>query len=400
MPMNNFKYTALDGFEKKTSGYIAATDKIEAVALLRKRDLIPISIKKISFTSKSISLNNNQILVFTKQLAALLASGTSIEHALLILKNESTNNKVVKLADSIIHDLTSGNALSVALSKHPKIFDQIYVSSIKAGENSASLDKVFNELSSYLEKQYLAQSQLQSALVYPILLLVVSLGVIYALVSIVLPQVVEQFISTNIELPLITKILLNLSDIFPFIFGSLGFVIALSILFYNSKFISINAKTFIAKLFLKSPIFGNLILFSQTSRFCASMHLMLSAGLNTVDGLAIAKNTFTNQYLKKDFTAILSKVKRGQSLSNAFSSSNVFPSVFKQLLSSGDIGNQVATMFLNIRDYLEQEVDTKKNIILTLLQPLVILFMGGFVMLIVLSIMLPLLQMNNLIFSI
>ena len=230
--------------------------------------------------------------------------------------------------------------------------------------------------------------------------MVVSLGVIYALVSIVLPQVVEQFISTNIELPLITKILLNLSDIFPFIFGSLGFVIALSILFYNSKFISINAKTFIAKLFLKSPIFGNLILFSQTSRFCASMHLMLSAGLNTVDGLAIAKNTFTNQYLKKDFTAILSKVKRGQSLSNAFSSSNVFPSVFKQLLSSGDIGNQVATMFLNIRDYLEQEVDTKKNIILTLLQPLVILFMGGFVMLIVLSIMLPLLQMNNLIFSI
>ena len=107
-----------------------------------------------------------------------------------------------------------------------------------------------------------------------------------------------------------------------------------------------------------------------------------------------------NEYLKKDFANVLSKVERGQSLSNAFSSSNIFPSVFKQLLSSGDIGNQVAKMFLNIRDYLEQEVDTKKNIILTLLQPLVILFMGGFVMLIVLSIMLPLLQMNNLIFSI
>ena len=126
------------------------------------------------------------------------------------------------MADLIINELKSGNALSVALSKHPKIFDQIYVSSVKAGENSASLDKVFDELSGYLEKQYLAQSQLQSALVYPVLLLVVSLVVIYALVSIVLPQVVEQFISTNIELPLITKILLNLSDIFPFILGSLG----------------------------------------------------------------------------------------------------------------------------------------------------------------------------------
>ena len=149
--MNNFKYTALDNFEKKTSGYITAADKIEAVALLQKKELVPISIKEISFTSKSISLNNNQILVFTKQLAALLASGTSIEHALLILKNESTNNKVVKLADLIINELKSGNALSVALSKHPKIFDQIYVSSVKAGENSASLDKVFDELSGYLE---------------------------------------------------------------------------------------------------------------------------------------------------------------------------------------------------------------------------------------------------------
>ena len=99
----------------------------------------------------------------------MLASGTSIENAFLILRNESTNNKVVKLADLIINELKSGNALSDALSKHPKIFDQIYVSSVKAGENSASLDKVFNELSGYLEKQYLAQSQLQSALVYPIL---------------------------------------------------------------------------------------------------------------------------------------------------------------------------------------------------------------------------------------
>lgn len=398
--MINFKYTAFDSLEKKISGHISAVDKIEAITLLKKRELIPISIKEISFGSKSIRLNNNQILVITKQLAALLASGTSIEHALLILKNESTNKKVVQLSDSLIHDLTSGNPLSVALSKHPKIFDEIYISSVQAGESSASLDKVFHQLSSYLEKQYLAQSQLQSALVYPILLLVVSLVVIYALVSIVLPQVVEQFISTNIELPLITKILLNLSDIFPFIFGLLLCSIVLGALFYNSNLISKNNKTLIAKLFLKSPLFGNLILFSQTSRFCASMHLMISAGLNTVDGLSIAKNTFTNAYLKQDFANVLSKVERGQSLSNAFSSSTIFPSVFKQLLSSGDMGNQVAKMFLNIRDYLEQEVNTKKNIILTLLQPIVILFMGGFVMLIVLSIMLPLLQMNNLIFSV
>tara|TARA_B100001109_G_scaffold6730_1_gene5095 strand:- start:1104 stop:1487 length:384 start_codon:yes stop_codon:yes gene_type:complete len=127
---------------------------------------------------------------------------------------------------------------------------------------------------------------------------------------------------------------------------------------------------------------------------------MTKAGLNTIDSLQIAQNTFRNKYLKQKVSEVVNKVVSGTSISKAFSQAKVFPDVFQQLLSSGDMGSQISEMFEKTKDFLDQEVDTRRNILLTLLQPIVILTMGVFVMLIVLSIMLPLLQMNNLIFSV
>ena len=156
----------------------------------------------------------------------------------------------------------------------------------------------------------------------------------------------------------------------------------------------------ISKYFLFIPLIGHIILYDQTARFCSSMRLMTKAGLNTIDSLQIAQNTFKNKYLKSQVEQVVNKVIAGTSISKAFAQVQIFPDVFQQLLSSGDLGSQVSEMFEKTKEFLDQEVDTRRNLLLTLLQPIVILTMGVFVMLIVLSIMLPLLQMNNLIFSI
>ena len=285
------------------------------------------------------------------------------------------------------------------MAKFPKIFNNIYTSAILAGESSASLPSIFSDLSEFIDKEEKIKSQVTSALVYPILLLGVSLLVIYALVSVVLPQVVEQFLSTNIELPLLTKILLSLSNVFPLFLLAIVSMIIASLVFFRTKLISESIKIRISSFLLKIPLFGSLILFNQTARFCSSMHLMTSAGLNTVDSLQIAKDTFTNKCLKSEIEFIIKRVLSGSSISHAFSQSKVFPNVFIQLIASGDVGSQISQMFKNIHIFLNEEVEAKRNIMLTLLQPLVILFMGVFVMLIVLAIMLPLLQMNNLIFT-
>ena len=397
--MKTFEYIAFDNHEKKTRGILSAENSREAQNILEKRDLIPLKIKLSTKNISNLKVNSRQLSIFTKQLASLLAAGTPLEKTLQILSNQTNDRKISQLTTLLLEDIQSGQTLSFAMSKFPKIFNNIYTSAILAGESSASLPSIFSDLSEFIDKEEKIKSQVTSALVYPILLLGVSLLVIYALVSLVLPQVVEQFLSTNIELPLLTKILLSLSNVFPLFLLAIVSMIIASLVFFRTKLISESIKIRISSFLLKIPLFGSLILFNQTARFCSSMHLMTSAGLNTVDSLQIAKDTFTNKCLKSEIEFIIKRVLSGSSISHAFSQSKVFPNVFIQLIASGDVGSQISQMFKNIHIFLNEEVEAKRNIMLTLLQPLVILFMGVFVMLIVMAIMLPLLQMNNLIFT-
>ena len=398
--MATFKYNAFDENEKNSSGFINASDADEAKQILLNRGLNPLKIKLSNQKKSKIKISTNHLSVFTKQMSALLSAGTPIEKCLLLLSKQSSNSKFSQILLDINEDITEGNSLSSAMKKYPSVFDEIYTSTIYAGETSASLPEVFFDLSVYLDKEAKIRSQVVGALVYPAVLFVVSIAVIYSLLSFVLPQVVEQFISSNVELPVLTQSLLYFSEIFPIILFCILFIITLIYLVQVTKFVSSKRQQTIARYFLSVPLIGQIILYDQTARLCSSMRLMTKAGLNTIDSLQIAQNTFRNKYLKQKVSEVVNKVVSGTSISKAFSQAKDFPDVFQQLLSSGDMGSQISEMFEKTKDFLDQEVDTRRNILLTLLQPIVILTMGVFVMLIVLSIMLPLLQMNNLIFSV
>jgi general secretion pathway protein F len=398
--MATFKYSAFDSNEKSTTGFINATDLAEANQMLQDRGLTPLKINASSQKKSKLKISTNNLSIFTKQMSALLSAGTPIEKCLLLLSKQSSNNKFSQILLSINEDITEGNSLSSAMKKYPSIFDEIYTSTIYAGETSASLSEVFFDLSIYLDKEAKVRSQVVGALVYPAILFFVSIAVIYSLLTFVLPQVVEQFVTSNVELPLLTRSLLYFSDIFPFILFVFFLLISSIYLVQVTNIVSKEYQQKIAKYFLSVPLVGQIILYDQTARFCSSMRLMTKAGLNTIDSLQIAQNTFRNKYLRYQVTGVVNKVVSGTSISKAFSQAKIFPDVFEQLLSSGDMGSQVSEMFEKTKEFLDQEVDTRRNILLTLLQPIVILTMGIFVMLIVLSIMLPLLQMNNLIFNI
>ena len=398
--MATFKYNAFDASEKTTTGFINATDIEEAKQLLKDRGLTLLHINSSTQKKSKFRLSTNNLSIFTKQMSALLGAGTPIEKCLILLSKQTSNKKFSQVLLNINEDITEGNSLSSAMKKYPSIFDEIYTSTIYAGETSASLSEVFLDLSNYLDKEAKVRSQVVGALVYPAILFFVSLAVIYSLLTFVLPQVVEQFVTSNVELPLLTRSLLYFSDIFPFILLVFFLVISTIYLLQTTNIMSKHYQQRTAKYFLSTPLIGQIILYDQTARFCSSMRLMTKAGLNTVDSLQIAQNTFRNKYLSHQVTGVVNKVVSGTSISKAFSQARIFPDVFKQLLSSGDMGSQVSEMFEKTKEFLDQEVDTRRNILLTLLQPIVILTMGIFVMLIVLSIMLPLLQMNNLIFNI
>ena len=398
--MATYKYKAFDVNEKNLKGFVNASDLDEAKLILKNRGLNPLTIEKSIQKRASVRISNNNLSIFTKQMSALLSAGTPIEKCLSLLSKQSSNSKFSQILLSINEDITEGNSLSSAMKKYPSIFDDIYTSTIYAGETSASLSEVFRDLSIYLDKEAKIRSQVVGALIYPAVLFVVSIAVIYSLLSFVLPQVVEQFVSSNVDLPLLTQTLLAFSDVFPIIIGSLLVILISIYVVQITNIISQKYQLLISKYFLFIPLIGPIILYDQTARFCSSMRLMTKAGLNTIDSLQIAQNTFKNKYLRAQVEKVVNKVVAGTSISKAFSQAHIFPDVFQQLLSSGDMGSQVSEMFEKTKEFLDQEVDTRRNLLLTLLQPIVILTMGVFVMLIVLSIMLPLLQMNNLIFSI
>ena len=398
--MATFKYTAFDENEKNLKGFINASDSDEARLILINRGLNPLNIEKTLQKRSKVRISNNNLSIFTKQMSALLSAGTPIEKCLVLLSKQSSNSKFSQILLSINEDITEGNSLSSSLKKYPSIFDEIYTSTIYAGETSASLSEVFQDLSIYLDKEAKIRSQVVGALIYPAVLFFVSIAVIYALLSFVLPQVVEQFVSSNVELPLLTQTLLAFSEVFPIIIATTLLILIGIYVVQITNIIPQKHQLMISKYFLFIPLIGPIILYDQTARFCSSMRLMTKAGLNTIDSLQIAQNTFKNKYLKSQVEKVVNKVIAGTSISKAFAQVQIFPEVFQQLLSSGDLGSQVSEMFEKTKEFLDQEVDTRRNLLLTLLQPIVILTMGVFVMLIVLSIMLPLLQMNNLIFSI
>ena len=398
--MATFKYTAFDENEKNLKGFINASDSDEARLILINRGLNPLNIEKTLQKRSKVRISNNNLSIFTKQMSALLSAGTPIEKCLVLLSKQSSNGKFSQILLSINEDITEGNSLSSSMKKYPSIFDEIYTSTIYAGETSASLSEVFHDLSIYLDKEAKIRSQVVGALIYPAVLFFVSIAVIYALLSFVLPQVVEQFVSSNVELPLLTQTLLAFSEVFPIIIATTLIILIGIYVVQITNIIPQKYQLMISKYFLFIPLIGPIILYDQTARFCSSMRLMTKAGLNTIDSLQIAQNTFKNKYLKSQVEKVVNKVIAGTSISKAFAQVQIFPEVFQQLLSSGDLGSQVSEMFEKTKEFLDQEVDTRRNLLLTLLQPIVILTMGVFVMLIVLSIMLPLLQMNNLIFSI
>ena len=398
--MATFKYTAFDENEKNLKGFINASDSDEARLILINRGLNPLNIEKTLQKRSKVRISNNNLSIFTKQMSALLSAGTPIEKCLVLLSKQSSNSKFSQILLSINEDITEGNSLSSSMKKYPSIFDEIYTSTIYAGETSASLSEVFHDLSIYLDKEAKIRSQVVGALIYPAVLFFVSIAVIYALLSYVLPQVVEQFVSSNVELPLLTQTLLAFSEVFPIIIATTLLILIGIYVVQITNIIPQKYQLMISKYFLFIPLIGPIILYDQTARFCSSMRLMTKAGLNTIDSLQIAQNTFKNKYLKSQVEKVVNKVIAGTSISKAFAQVQIFPEVFQQLLSSGDLGSQVSEMFEKTKEFLDQEVDTRRNLLLTLLQPIVILTMGVFVMLIVLSIMLPLLQMNNLIFSI
>jgi len=395
--MSTFNYTALDKLGKKKKGVLSAQSEREARKFIKDLNLTPITVTQSEGTRGIKSkVKNKDIVIMTRQIATLLEANTSIIDALKITADQIYNKDLITILYSLREDVIQGKRLGQSMMKYPGVFNNTYSSLVTAGDSSGNLDTIFNKLADYLEESASIRQKVISALTYPFILIGFSIIVIISLLVFVLPQVINQFIKAGAELPLITKLLLGLSNnIFIILFVILAIYIGLALLY--KKFISEENNHISAhKQFLKIPLIGNFILTSEIERFSSTMALIMESGTNLDTALDESAKVFNNKYLNSLIIEAKNDVIEGKDFIYSLKQTNIFPDIFIQLISSGYKSGNLIKMFHKSSSFLKNEIETKRSIFLSLLEPLVIIFMGGFIMLIVLAILIPIMQMNTL----
>jgi general secretion pathway protein F len=394
--MPAYSYTAINKVGTKKKGIISAISEREARKLVKDLNLTPLKISESKNLGKTLRIKNKDIVLMTRQLATLLEAGTPIVDSIDITAKQIRNKNLIQVLFNLKEDLVQGKRLGNSMKKFPGVFSDTYISMVSAGDSSGNLDTVFSKLADYLEESASIRQKVISALTYPLILIGFSLIVIISLLAFVLPQVVNQFIKAGAELPFITKFLIGISNnIIPILIVVLFFAVGLYYLYKkytNNK----DNKIFIDKKILAIPFLGNFILNSELERFASTMELLLASGTNLDIALGECSKIFNNQYLSNIVINAKDDVVEGKDFINSMKHDQIFPDIFIQLISSGYRSGNLEKMFNKVSNYMKSEIENKRSVFLSLLEPIVIIFMGGFIMMIVLAILIPIMQMNTL----
>ncbi len=394
--MPAYSYTAINKVGIKKKGIISAISEREARKLVKDLNLTPLKISESKNLGKTLRIKNKDIVLMTRQLATLLEASTSIVDSIDITAKQIKNKNLIQILFNLKEDLVQGKRLGDSMKKFPGVFSDTYISMVSAGDSSGNLDTVFSKLADYLEESASIRQKVISALTYPLILIGFSFIVIVSLLAFVLPQVVNQFIKAGADLPFITKFLIGISNnIIPILIIIIFLTVCLYY-FYKKYTDKKDNKIFFDKKILSIPFLGNFILNSELERFASTMELLLASGTNLDIALGECSKIFNNQYLSNIVINAKDDVVEGKDFINSMKHDQIFPDIFIQLISSGYRSGNLEKMFNKVSNYMKSEIENKRSVFLSLLEPIVIIFMGGFIMMIVLAILIPIMQMNTL----
>ncbi len=394
--MPAYSYTAINKVGIKKKGIISAISEREARKLVKDLNLTPLKISESKNLGKTLRIKNKDIVLMTRQLATLLEASTSIVDSIDITAKQIKNKNLIQILFNLKEDLVQGKRLGNSMKKFPGVFSDTYISMVSAGDSSGNLDTVFSKLADYLEESASIRQKVISALTYPLILIGFSFIVIVSLLAFVLPQVVNQFIKAGADLPFITKFLIGISNnIIPILIVIIFLTVGLYY-FYKKYTDKKDNKIFFDKKILSIPFLGNFILNSELERFASTMELLLASGTNLDIALGECSKIFNNQYLSNIVINAKDDVVEGKDFINSMKHDQIFPDIFIQLISSGYRSGNLEKMFNKVSNYMKSEIENKRSVFLSLLEPIVIIFMGGFIMMIVLAILIPIMQMNTL----
>ncbi len=404
-----YEYTALDRAGKNIVGIIDADSTVAARQKLRAAGKYPVQVKETAAKSRSESAADfslpsifnrvapDDIHALTRQLATLLNAGIPLVGALDALMEQATSPPLKKIIAQIKESVNEGNSLTFSLTKHPKLFSNIFINMVRAGEASGSLDVVLERLAEFGEHQQALKGRFQAALVYPIFMAIIGTGVLFFLLSFVVPNLTRIFTEMNQVLPLPTTILLWFSGFMRSYWWTIILLIV-AIIFGIREFIKQPKGRYIwDSLKLRLPVIGQINRKIALSRFGRTLGSLLQSGVPLITSLQIVRNIVNNVLIGDVIDEAMEDIQAGKSLNLALSRSLWFPPVFRQMVSVGEQSGDLENMLQKVAESYEREVETRITGMTALIEPIMILAMAVVVGFIVISILLPIFEMNQMV---
>jgi general secretion pathway protein F len=403
--MPDFDYLALDTAGRERRGSVRAATPDDARASLSGRRLYVVRMEASTGASAPPllsrggmfrkKLSGKQLTLFTRQIATLVQV-SPLEEALRTIGRQSEQEQVQRILLSVHGAVLEGRRLSEAMGREPASFPPLYRAMVSAGESSGTLPQILERLADLLERQAVVRGKVLSALAYPIVLSFVATFVVFALMVFVVPKVVEQFEDVGQELPLLTRIVINLSEFLANYWWALALGLAAIVLLAGRALRDEALRLRFDSSLLRMPLLGRLLRDLHAARMARTLSTMIASRLPLLEGLKLTTQTVHNRALRAASADITESIRTGGSLSAALRRAGVFPPLLVYLAASGEASGKLDIMLERAADYLEREFDSFTSTALSLLEPAIIVIMGGIVALIVLSILLPILQLDTL----
>jgi general secretion pathway protein F len=412
--MAAYRYAAADASGKETTGVLEADSARAARQLLRGRGLVPLTVEPVVSEAQKQALSlalgrrlsQTELAVITRQLASLLGAALPVADALTVMVEQSEKQSVRELMAAIRTDVLGGSSLSKALARHPRQFPDIYRALIAAGEESGKLGSVLQSLADYIEERAKLQQKITLAFVYPAIVTFVALAVVIGLLTYVVPQVVQVFANTKQALPLLTRALIAISD-FVRSYGWIVVALVVAGAFVVNRALSVEAvRMRWHQRILRLPVAGVLSRSINTARFASTLSILVGSGVPMLRALQAAGETLTNLAMRARVVEATQRVREGFSLARALRADaeeerraghmKLFPPVLIHLIASGEATGKLPEMLARAADIHAREAERRALFFTSLLEPALILTMGVVVMLIVLAVLLPIIEINQL----
>jgi general secretion pathway protein F len=406
--MGAFEYTAVDTGGKERKGVLEGDTARQVRQLLRDQSLLPVTVTEVAdrASSKSSSkptlslrrgVSAHDLSMVTRQLATLVHSGLPLEESLLAVSEQTEKPRIKSIFLGVRAKVMEGHALAEGLGDFPAVFPDLYRATVAAGEQSGHLDTVLERLADYTENREQLRSRTLAATLYPIVLFVVCSGIVFMLLTFVVPKIVKQFETSKAELPILTKGLIAFSNFARdwglIVFIALGAGIYLFLRALRDPVVRRRFHQFLLRL----PLIGKVVRGNNTARFARTFSTLTSSSVPVLDALKISGEVVTNLPMRDAVQEAAARVREGSPIGKSLAATKIFPPMMIHLISSGEMSGDLETMLDRAASNQEREMDAILSTVVGLLGPLMILVMGGFVLLIVLAMLLPIFQLNDLV---